>query len=298
MLIPCVHREPRATAGVSGTHGAPRATALLALLVAAGCSGEALPSPSSVRALRVVALVTDTPEVAPGASARVAAAWVDPTPGRPFRARWQLCAERDVADPRACPTADRAVDLGEGPAVTTPALTVPGTYFVLVAACAGANPSLSRALGHWRCDDGSAAEEVFRRVRVTETEPRNRPPTIAAWGFARGDASVMVPSGDDASVTLPGCDAGACGAWTVRVVPAAGSAEALPDGGREALSASFYVTSGTTASPRDTANPGEERELAVRWTPGASPSSSVWVVLRDQRGGEAARGAVVTGSGR
>lgn len=267
-------------------------------LVAAGCSGEALPSPSSVRALRVVALVTDTPEVAPGASARVAAAWVDPNPRRTFRARWQLCDERDVADPRSCPTSDRAVDLGEGAAVTTPPLPRAGTYFVLVAACADATPVLSRALGHWRCDDGTLAEEVFRRVTVTEREPRNRPPAIAAWGFARGDASVMVPPGDDASVTLPGCDGGSCGPWTLRVVPAAGSAEALPDGGREALSASFYVTSGATSQPRDTATPGEERELAVRWTPGSASPSSVWVVLRDQRGGEAARGAAVTGSGR
>jgi len=268
------------------------------LLLAAGCSGEVLPSPSEVRALRVVALVTDTPEIAPGASARVTAAWVDPTPGRSIRARWQLCAESEVADPRDCPTSARATDLGEGRSVTTPALLRVGTYFVLIAACAGASPVLDARLGHWRCDDNTPAEEVFRRVRVTAEGPRNLPPAIASWEFARGDASVAVPPGDDASVTLPGCEGASCGSWTVRVRPADDAAERLPDGGREGLSASFYVTSGTTDRPRDTASPMEVRGLAVRWTPGSAASSEVWVVLRDQRGGEAARGARVTGSGR
>jgi hypothetical protein len=139
---------------------------------------------------------------------------------------------------------------------------------------------------------------VFRRVRVVLDGPRNRTPGIASWEFARGDAAVVVPAGEDASVTLPACGAGACGPWTLRVRPAEGAAEALPDGGREALSASFYVTSGETDRPRDTARPGETRALAVAWTPGAASSSEVWVVLRDQRGGESARGAAVTGSGR
>ncbi len=268
-----------------------------ALPLAAGCAGETLPSPSVIRALRVVALVTDTPELAPGASARVTAAWVDPTPGRSIRARWQLCAESDVADPRDCPTSPRATDLGEGRAVTTPALTLPGTYFVLVAACANASPVLDRRIAHWRCDDGSPAEEVFRRLRVTTVEPRNRPPAIASWEFARGDASVTVPAEDDASVALPGCERGLCGVWSVRVRPAGDAAESLPDGGTERLSASFYVTSGATDSPR--AFTSDVPELAVRWTPEAGVASAeVWVVLRDQRGGESARGARVTGSGR
>lgn len=269
------------------------------LLLAVGCSGEVLPSPSVVRALRVVALVTDTPELAPGASARVTAAWVDPTPGRSVRARWQLCAESDVADPRDCPTSPYATDLGEGRAVTTPALTLPGTYFVLVAACANASPVLDRPPGHWRCSDGTYAEEVFRRIRVTADEPRNRTPAIASWEFARGDASVTVPAEDDASVALPGCESALCGVWSVRVRPAGDAAEPLPDGGRELLSASFYVTSGATDSPRAFADAGDVPELAVRWTPEAGVvSAEVWVVLRDQRGGEAARGARVTGSGR
>ncbi len=269
------------------------------LLLAIGCSGEVLPSPSEVRTLRVVALVTDTPEIAPGASARVTAAWVDPTPGRSIRTRWQLCAEADVADPRDCPTSPYAADLGEGRAVTTPSLPRVGTYFVLVAACANASPVLDRPPGHWRCSDGTPAEEVFRRIRVTADGPRNRAPVIASWEFARGDASVAVPAEDDASVTLPGCDGGLCGVWSVRVRPAGDAAESLPDGGRELLSASFYVTEGTTDSPRAFADAGGASELAVRWTPRAGVASAeVWVVLRDQRGGETARGARVTGSGR
>mgnify|MGYP003338253312 CR=1 FL=1 len=115
--------------------------------------------------------------------------------------------------------------------------------------------------------------------------------------LARGDASVSLPLAGDAVVSLPPCAGSPCGPWTLGVRPAEDSAEALPDGGREALSASFFVTSGSTDRPRDTGIPGEVREFAVRWIPAGS-SSTVWVVLRDQRGGETARGAVVTGSGR
>lgn len=274
-----------------------RACHLASLLVAAGCSGETLPSPSAVRALRVVALVTDTPEVAPGGRAQVTAAWVDPTPGRALEARWQLCAEADVGDPRRCAAASEAMDLGEGESVTTPPLTRPGVYFVLVAACVGGAPTLRRDLGHWRCADGGYAEEVFRRIAVTPAGPRNRPPGIAGWALTRGDAAVSLPLEGDAAVTLPPCDRAECGPWSLRVRPAEDAAETLPDGGREALSASFFVTSGSTDRPRDTASPGAPRELAVRWTPSRS-SAAVWVVLRDQRGGETARGATVTGSGR
>lgn len=270
---------------------------LAIVLAVTGCSGEVLPSPSVVTTLRVVALETETPEVAPGTAVRVRAVWIDPLPGRSFRARWQLCAERDVVDPRACPASERAVDLGEGPVVTTPPLSRVGTYFVLVAACANVLPRFQRSLGHWRCDDGTWAEEVFRRVRVTQSEPRNRPPRIAMWRLAHGSTGVSVPLEEDASVTLPACAGRACETWTIRVLPTAGSAEALTDGGRESLSVSFYVTSGFTDRPRDTGQPGEEREFTTRWTPSRSPSS-VWVVLRDQRGGECARGVRVTDSGR
>lgn len=274
-----------------------RTLSLTSAIVVVGCSGEVLPSPSQVRSLRVVALVTDTPEVAPGARVQVTAAWVDPTPGRTVRARWQLCDEREVPDPRACPVAATAVDLGEGRTVTTPALSRVGTYYVFVAACADAAPLVRRDLGHWRCADGTPAEQVFGRVRVTETRARNRPPAIAAVTLARGDVA-FTPDAADSGVVLPGCDGGSCGPWVLRVRPETDAAEAIPDGGREALSVSFYVTSGSTDRPRDTARPGELRELTAQWTPGVEVRSEVWVVLRDQRGGETARGVTVTGSGR
>ncbi len=258
----------------------------------AGCEGAALPSPSEVRDLRVLALTTATPEVRPGQGARVEAALLDPSPSGVASVRWRLCEESSIADPRACPLSPRGRDVGEGLAVDLPALSATrggvGSYVVLAAACARSTPAIDIATGHYRCAEGGAALEAFRRVGVRETGPLNRAPAIARVELSRGGE--VEPVDEAGGVALTRCDAGACEPWEVRVVPAPGASEATPEGPRESLVASFYVTAGAMSRPRDASGAGEERPLVARWSlaPG-SVAPSFGVVLRDQRGGESVR---------
>ena len=148
------------------------------------------------------------------------------------------------------------------------------------------------SLTHFRCADGAPAEEVFRRIGVQAQGPLNRPPGVARWVLRQGGQVIEMPELPGARVSLPACGGPACAAWVVELVPTSDAAERLDDGTTEALGASFFVTVGSANRPRDVAAPGETRALTTRWTLDA-PEGEVWVVLRDQRGGETVRGARV-----
>lgn len=263
------------------------------VVVALGCEVGALPSPSAVRDLRVLAISTETPEVRPDASPRVAAITLAPEgTALPF-VRWRMCVESDVADPRECFASPRGRDLGVGEGVALPPLAARGdetSYLVFASVCAGVTPSLDPATGRARCADGSAAVEAFRRVVVRVGGELNQPPGVRVWELSRGESAVAI-EGD--TVVLPRCTAAACGAWTMRVVPRDGSAERTPEGA-ESLAASFYVTVGVLDRGRDTSDPGVVRPLTARWTVADGASGArVAMVVRDLRGGEAVRRATI-----
>ncbi len=255
----------------------------------AGCDGAVLPSPSEVGDLRILALTTATPEVAPGSTVRVEAAIMDPLPFPRPVVRWRVCDESEIADPRACAATDRGLDLGVGPWVNVPPSAVRATrsLVVLAAACDGAPAVFDAALGHFICVEGTPAAEAFRRVVVRTDGDLNQPPEISRWELMRGALVVRPdPSGE---IALARCERVRCDPWILRVLPVDGAAEATA-GQREALVASFYSTAGTIDPPRDSAAPGEVRPMASRWvvTDGLG-SPQVGVVLRDQRGGESVR---------
>jgi hypothetical protein len=263
------------------------------VVVVLGCGVDALPSPSAVRDLRVLAISTVTPEVRAGASPRLRAFTLAPAGTAPAFVRWRMCAESDVADPRACFASPRGRDLGVGEGVLLPALDARGdvtSYLVFASVCAGVTPSVDAASGRARCADGSTAVEAFRRVVVRVGGDLNQPPGVLAWELERGESTVAI-EGD--TVTLPRCASGACGAWTMRVVPRDGSAERTPEGA-ESLAASFYATEGSLDRGRDTSDPGVVRPLTARWTVADGVSGArVAMVVRDLRGGEAVRQAMI-----
>lgn len=273
---------------------AMRARAFVGTLsLVCGCEVGALPSPSSVRDLRVLAILTATPEVPGGSAPRLTAVTLAPGGSAPELVRWRICAEPDVADPRDCPSSPLGTDLGVAPAVALPPLVARGGvtgYFVLATACAGVAPTLDPASGRAICSNGTVAAEAFRRVIVRDDPDRNHNPDVDAWELVRGAETVAV---EGETVTLPRCATSACGAWTVRVRPARDASEVTSEG-RESLVASFYATDGDFDRPRDGADPGVVRPLTAQWTvrDGAA-GVRIAFVLRDLRGGEAAGRAAV-----
>lgn len=243
--------------------------------------------------MRVIALTTATPEVRPGARVHVDAIVVDPQGPRDVAVRWRLCRESGVGDPRGCAASPEGLDLGEGPRADLPVLSGPdGVYLVFAAACVGGTPTLDATIAHFRCVGGAPAEEVFRRVTVRTDGALNRPPAVARWVLRQGAREVVLPDLPGGWVALPACAARGCAAWSVEVTPTEDAAESAGDGSMETLGVSFFVSAGATERPRDVALPGEVRALTTRWTLGEG-SGELWVVLRDQRGGETVRGVRV-----
>lgn len=159
---------------------------------------------------------------------------------------------------------------------------------LFAAVCEGLPATLDATIGHFRCAGGSAAAEAFRRIIVRVDGDLNRPPGISRWELARGE--VIVRADASGEFALPRCDAGACGAWVLRVVPVEGAAEETSASQREALVASFYATGGAIDPPRDGAAPGEVRPMTSRWViADGAEGLRLGVVLRDQRGGESVR---------
>lgn len=275
-------------------------------LTLAGCNDflAPLPSPSRVDSLRVLAVTTPTPEVHPGTPVTVRAFWVDPsaTPeSPPLSFHWRLCRETEGSDPRECPASSAGIDLrtdGIGdvvqitPEQLAPSATDLRTVFnVYVALCRGAAPRLDPRQGRFVCDN-RAFVEATRRVTVRSSGVLNRVPRVAGWALRCGDATVPlpgVPRSEPVELRLRPAD---CARWTLAVTPASDAAERTDDGTSETLMASFFASGGRLDRPRDIAAAGEVRTLQALWTPpaladgGTTQDPQIWVVLRDQRGGE------------
>lgn len=281
---------------------------ILFTLTLAGCNDflAPLPSPSRVDSLRVLALTTPTPEVYPGTPVAVRAFWVDPgataeSPTLYFR--WRLCRETEGSDPRECPASPAGIDLrtdGIGDVVQiTPEQLVPSptelrtVFNVYVALCRGAAPRLDARQGRFVCDNNSFVEAT-RRVTVRSSGALNQVPRIEGWSLSCGESVVPLPGEVTEPVELPPRPAN-CASWTLAVTPASDAVERTDDGSAETLMVSFFASRGRLDRPRDIAAAGEVRTLQARWTPpavtdgGVAQDPWIWVVLRDQRGGEAVR---------
>lgn len=281
---------------------------ILFTLTLAGCNDflAPLPSPSRVDSLRVLALTTPTPEVHPGTPVAVRAFWVDPsaTPeSPPLFFRWRLCRETEGSDPRECPASPSGIDLspeGIGDVVQIPpeqlvpsSTELRAVFNVYVALCRGAVPRLDARQGRFVCG-GSSFVEATRRVTVRSSGALNQVPRIEGWSLSCGEAVVPLPGEVTQPVELPLRPVD-CPSWTLAVTPASDAVERADDGSAETLMASFFASRGRLDRPRDIAAAGEVRTLQARWTPppvtdgGVTQDPWIWVVLRDQRGGETVR---------
>lgn len=235
-------------------------------LSAAACAAE-LPPPSRVDALRLIALLTETPDVRPGEGFAVRALWFDPR-GRAAQARWSWCWEAPGIDPLRCAAGEGAHAISEtGDVATVPPDALrdrpTGVDAVIVVA---------------RIEVGADRFEGFRRVRVRAQGALNQPPEIVEVAVGEGAARVVIEEGEVRE--------GALRALRVELVAADGAREPTEAGGAEVLTASFLASAGAFDPPRVV---GGERAFVARWTGDAVGDVRFWAVLRDDRGGVRAR---------
>lgn len=229
------------------------------LIVACGGVPE---SPSSLRSPRVLALLTETPEVHPGEPVVVEAIWFDPE-RRAASFRWWWCWQSASVDPLRC-SRQAAVGLlvGDGAAATLP--------FGLPSPSSGEADAL--IMVEVIVDD--LRVEAFRRVRVRADGPLRRPPSFDSVELVQGSTSLRVAAGEVVHVT----SAGLC----VRLT---GSADA----NLGPLTGSFFATAGSFDPPRAVG----EGPLSACWSSGGASTAGIWVVLRDAMGGARARSFVI-----
>ncbi len=269
---------------------------LIAAAVAA-CT-DALPSPSTVDVLRVLALTTPTPEPAPGGDVTLRAVWFDPVPGRSVAWRWRLCDPGPADDPRRCARPTGPMELGsagDGASVAASRIALAAgesahTWVVWVLACVGA-PAVPSATEDRLVCPSSVGSEAYRRITVRRDAPRNANPPIAAWGVGAGPSAQELSDGADVSLSIAACD-GDCAPIALTLTPSADAAESASDG-PESLLGSIYVSAGSVDPPRRAGDPGSVAAMSFAWSVPrvvrGAEIARVWAVLRDQRGGETAR---------
>ncbi len=264
---------------------------MAALVGLVACEGG-LPSPSRVDSLRILAMPTETPAVRPGLSATVRAVWFDPQALRRRTFLWRVCPETEGFDPRDCarPSVGTTLQRSEAEGVTVPSerLGAVGRVVVWVLLCPGDEAVVDAGEGRLRCG-GTEGFEAFRRLTVSAEGPWPPPPAVLTWTLSRGDRRVSLAE-SPATVSGLGACAGDCPAWEVAVT--ADPARLHPEA---RLLASFLATSGVYSRPRDALAEGESlRPLTAGFVPERVPGEvRVWVVLRDQQGGEDARETVL-----
>lgn len=229
-----------------------------ALLLTLSC-GEAPPSPSRLNSPRVLAMLTETPEVRPGGAADLQVVWFDPQ-GREAAFRWWWCWERAGVDPLRCErsSADVVLDGRDQTARIDVGAVAP----------AGAGTSVivrvELSLGADRID-------AFRRIVVKREGELHRPPVLSALRLEQGGVSIEV-HGAEPVVVSPG-------PLCVIVRPEV-------SGGAGPATSSFFATAGELSPARAVG----DGELRACWTVApAWESARFWVVLRDERGGVRAR---------
>lgn len=275
--------------------------ALLTVLGVSACSSP-LPSPSRVRGLRLLTIVSEPTQ--PSASndrVTLRAITVDGAdqPARTRSLRWFFCDESHTADPVGCArtpaTAASSTD-GDTLTVGPGALGSTGVRTVLLALCPGAAATYNTAGAILDCPDergrawsdteGTLAFYTVRRA--PEGVAINRAPVIE---------SVSVQGDPREALAVDHCVGDPCPSLEWIVQPAAESAEPVGDD-REALTASYFATDGAFDRPRSITTPpsdGRDRSLRALWTaPRTAGTVRAWVVLRDDRGASAVVERVIT----
>lgn len=285
-----------------------------ALLLLVSCLPEAERRASHIEAPRVIAIVSEPAESRPGEVVRHEVVVASPEgPVADPDVSWWLCrypktAGENGAVSAACLAGDE-VPLGTETALVLPtpedacAVFGPeqppdgtrprdpdltGGYYLPFDARLGAAPSY--ALHRVRCDLADAPLDVARAFEERYRDNQN--PALEAVRLWQ-DGAPIEPS-----------DVRAAGEVTIETVWAEASTERYPVYDRErvalieqteALSVSWYATAGVWLHDRTGGgDDGSARSAANRWTAPAEPQvATLWIVLRDDRGGVAHRALTV-----
>lgn len=260
-----------------------RATMLvLAALAAAGCSDK-LPSRALVDDLRVLAVRADPPEAAPGMTVTFDGLVGDPeVPARPVRRGWAICTPGD-GGVATCGDPTRVVVLGTGLRVTW---TVPDDFLTeLDPEDAETGRDVFVVLGiELEMEEGKPGpgehDVAFKRIRISTHPAPNTNPLIESLTLDGRSADGHLPVDVDERLELA-------------VRPVAGAAETYigPDGEEkvEELRYTWLVTGGSIGDPV-TWGEGEDGVSVTDWKlpdDRDPPHQTLWVVLRDGRGGTA-----------
>jgi hypothetical protein len=271
---------------------------LLALVLVAGCEDALDQRLAIVREPRVLAIVSEPPEVTPGADVALTALVGGPDGTIAATPAWALCAapkppteDNGVAD--GC-LADQVVTLGTGAAITA---TVPadacrtfgpdvvssgfrprapdptGGYYQPFRADA---PELDLAFGFTRitCNLANAPGDVaqaYRTMYVANQSPALAPPAVPAT-VAAGSTVTLEATWPDAAVES-----------FLYFDP---DAQVLVTR-RESMRLSWFATAGELAVDASAvAEDDPTRSVSTTWRAPAAPGpATLWFVLRDSRGG-------------
>lgn len=258
---------------------ARRAASFVVLAVlGAGCA-QPLPDRAVVDDLRVLGVRAEPPEARPGTTVSFDALVADPTgEGRSLSRVWAICNPGDGGI-GSCGDPANVLALGTG---LTATWTVPGdalegldppsalagrdVYVVLGVEVAGVD-DLSVEVPH---------DVAFKRVRVSTNGAPNANPVLAeltVGGSAAQEAPLSVASAVELELVAR---------------PSSGSQESyfLP-GGTQAVEEARYTWLVTAGSVGDAVSYGETDGVGrTRWRlPEGAAAATMWVVLRDGRGG-------------
>lgn len=283
------------------------ATAISTALLGAGCLG-ALDPPTLVKTPRILAILTDPPESAPGTDIHVGViAYVPTDPdGTSTTYRWRVCDSID----RILDAAQIPADLPELPCTTLPetgpTATVPGTRTAALAMLLRSIPPSDRFDTSFlttildtagipfevEVDVLDAAGNVLvtgRKIAAittrTEPPPTTTPPVVL---FSFGEQDVAMPEDlfDHRCVaTTGGLRAAPEAVVPVTPIPGIDWTEEFPIWdytgsvriGRENEYYSFYATGGSISE--ETTRPPDR---AIEWTAPEEPGTyRLWMIVRD-----------------
>lgn len=247
----------------------------------AGC-GSALPDPAVVTKLRVLGVRASAPEAAPGAVIHFDALWADPNGhGRPLRKAWAIC-DPGSGGVGTCGDPARVAVLGTN---DTADWTAPADYLDGLSAV---DQQIGRdvyVVFGVEVDDGSDDPDLtrlehdvaFKRVRISTSLAPNRNPSIQAL-LVNGKSSPSAID-EDASTMAP-LFAAASGDSRQKWTSPDGNASGVED-----ARFSWLITAGSLTDDITYAESGAD-SVSNRWRlPSGTQTLTLWVVLRDGRGG-------------
>lgn len=244
---------------------------MLAVLAATGCEQD-VPDRTKVDQLRILGVRAEPPEAAPGGTVTLDALVVDPVEQRPITLTWAFCTPDPSEGVSSCTDEANIQPLGAGTSAT---VTIAGD------ALAGLPPEVQeRGIDAYVvliAEAGEASELAYKKLRLSTSATPNANP---------GLDSFLV---DDADVDPTEVAAGA--KVTLVAVASSGSQQTYVDSVGEPQTEetrfSWLQTEGTLEDAVSFGN--DDGEGRTTWEPKGTDPATLWVVLRDQRGGIAWR---------